>query len=622
MAEAARLRRWLRDGPRLQLVRKLPRVSRGLTAAATGLMLLNALLPTAFTIASGTLIGRVPAAARDGLGSGAGRSLLAALAVVGALYVVQQATAPLLNLVSGMLGRRVDLHLGIRAMTALQSPATVVHLEDPSVQDDIAKLQGSITGYTPGGAAQGLLLQWSMRLTGIGALVVLASYKWWLALLFCAAALGQRSFWRRRYDEITTAIFNRGEIHRRSAYLRDLLATPPAAKEVRAFGLGSWLHGRFHDEWQLAMAPVWSQMRGKPWQPVASGAAATALTVVAMALIARDAVSGAISLGAAVVWAQSLWQTWSLGGVGDMDHVVAEGVAAVPVLVRVERELATAASSDRGRDASDMPQDAIRFEGVAFRYPGRDADVYSELDLEIRAGSSLAIVGDNGAGKTTLVKLLAGLYPPTAGRITVDGIDLSDLDQAQWQRRIAAIFQDFQRYELGVRENVGFGAPELLHDERALDRVAVKAGVADIIGGLEAGWDTPLSRQRTGGTDLSGGEWQRLALARALLAVEGGARVLVLDEPTANLDVRSEAALYDRFLDLTAGLTTILISHRFSTVRRADRIVVITDGVVTEDGTHDELMALGGRYAEMFALQAARFAADPSDPDDLEWEPA
>jgi ATP-binding cassette subfamily B protein len=224
------------------------------------------------------------------------------------------------------------------------------------------------------------------------------------------------------------------------------------------------------------------------------------------------------------------------------------------------------------------------------------------------------VVGENGAGKTTLVKLLARLYEPTGGRITVDGTDVRDLEPGAWQRRIAAIFQDFRKYHLAARDNVEFGAPHLAGDNDALERSAARAGVLDLIQSLESGWDTPLERQLTGGTDLSGGQWQRIALARALYAVEGGAGVLVLDEPTAALDVRTEAELYERFLELTAGLTTIVISHRFSTVRRADCIVVLEHGRVVERGTHDELVATGGRYASMFELQASRY----SDVDDEE----
>jgi ATP-binding cassette subfamily B protein len=226
------------------------------------------------------------------------------------------------------------------------------------------------------------------------------------------------------------------------------------------------------------------------------------------------------------------------------------------------------------------------------------------------------VVGGNGAGKTTLVKLLARLYEPTGGRITVDGVDLRDLDPVAWQRRVAAIFQDFVPYKLTAADNVAFGALHVPRTPERLDRAAAAAGAAGVVARLPHGWDTVLSRQFEGGTDLSGGEWQRLALARAVYAVHAGAGVLVLDEPTAALDVRGEAEVYDRFLELTRGLTTIVVSHRFSTVRRADRIVVIEGGRVVEDGSHDDLVAAGGRYAVMYELQAARFRADRAPAED------
>ena len=190
----------------------------------------------------------------------------------------------------------------------------------------------------------------------------------------------------------------------------------------------------------------------------------------------------------------------------------------------------------------------------------------------------------------------------------VDGVDLGALDAEAWRGRVAAIFQDFARYHLSVRENVAIGASLLAGNMEKLRTAARKAGALDVIESLPYGWDTVLSREYEGGVDLSGGQWQRIALARALFAVEGGARLLILDEPTANLDVRAEAELYDRFLEITAGLTTVLISHRFSTVRRADRIVVLEAGGVVEEGSHDELMAEGGRYTAMFRVQAERFA--------------
>ncbi|MGH9264999.1 MAG: ATP-binding cassette domain-containing protein [Acidimicrobiales bacterium] len=252
---------------------------------------------------------------------------------------------------------------------------------------------------------------------------------------------------------------------------------------------------------------------------------------------------------------------------------------------------------------------------MGFAYPdGRP--VFEHLDLTVEAGSSLAIVGANGAGKTTLLKLLAGLYEPSSGRILIDGVDLRQLDLASWRNRLAVIFADFVRYQLPATENVGFGCVPRMAEPDALRHAAARAGVLGVIEELPGGWQTVLSRGYTDGADLSGGEWQRVALARALLAVHGGAGVLALDEPTANLDVRAEAELFEHLLALVsssdpagdaAPVTTLLVSHRFSTVRRAQRICVLEQGRVTEEGAHEDLIAARGTYARMFALQASRF---------------
>jgi ATP-binding cassette subfamily B protein len=222
-------------------------------------------------------------------------------------------------------------------------------------------------------------------------------------------------------------------------------------------------------------------------------------------------------------------------------------------------------------------------------------------------------VGANGAGKTTLVKLLARLHDPTAGRISIDGLPLDELDPAAWQRKVAVVFQDFVHLPLTAAENIGLGAREHTDDRDGIVAAAELAGIRDFVETLPSGWDTPLTRQLTGGADLSGGQWQRLALARALFAARHGATVLVLDEPTSWLDVRGEAAFFERFLEITEGLTTIVISHRFSTVRLADQICVVRDGRAVETGTHDDLVTERGLYARMFRLQAARFADDATE---------
>jgi ATP-binding cassette subfamily B protein len=219
----------------------------------------------------------------------------------------------------------------------------------------------------------------------------------------------------------------------------------------------------------------------------------------------------------------------------------------------------------------------------------------------------LAVVGANGAGKTTLIKLLAGLYQPNQGRILAGADDLSTMDLDAWRSRLTVVFQDFIHYELPARDNIGLGAVDRMGDEQALAAAVEQAGAADLMAGLPQGWDTVLSRAYPGGTDLSGGQWQRVAVARSLFGVRAGSQVLVLDEPTAHLDARAELAVFDSIVEAVSGVSVILISHRFSTVRRADRIVVLDGGRVRENGSHAELIDLGGDYASMFALQAERF---------------
>jgi ATP-binding cassette subfamily B protein len=255
----------------------------------------------------------------------------------------------------------------------------------------------------------------------------------------------------------------------------------------------------------------------------------------------------------------------------------------------------------------------VRFEDVWFRYPGSDVDVLRGLTLEIGAAEAIGLVGINGAGKSTLVHLLAGAYRPSAGRILIDGVDIADMDDDQisaWQRRIAPVTQDFLRLPLSIAENVTLAEPAR---EPLLTKAAAATGIDNVIKRLPNGWNTVLDRSIADGAELSEGQWQRLALTRAMYAVSSGAGLLVLDEPAAALDVRSEAELVDHYLGLARGVSSLLISHRFSVVRNADRICVLEDGAIREQGRHDELVAAGGRYAAMFELQASRYVSGDAD---------
>jgi ATP-binding cassette, subfamily B, bacterial len=382
-------------------------------------------------------------------------------------------------------------------------------------------------------------------------------------------------------------------------YAYRLAVDPPASKELRLFGLAGWIIDRFIarrtrlHELQYAA----TRLRERPviW---------SLLIVVSANLLVfwslGNAVAGnAISLGEAVVFVQSALGV-SMIAFGGFSWALDGSAAPVAAVLRLEPAMRPAGALASGdRSAGGMPAREIRFRDLTFAYPGGQP-VLEQFELTIPAGSSLAIVGQNGAGKTTLAKLLCRLYDPQSGAIEIDGVDVRELELASWRSRVAAVFQDFIRLELPLRDNVApAGAPD------DVVRAALESAGATGLAAL----DTVLARGYDGGTDLSGGQWQRVALARALAAVTLGAGVVLLDEPTAQLDVRGESEIFDRLLAATRHCTTILISHRFSTVRHADRICVLEHGRVIELGTHDQLMARGGRYRTMFDLQAQRFTA-------------
>jgi ABC-type multidrug transport system fused ATPase/permease subunit len=329
----------------------------------------------------------------------------------------------------------------------------------------------------------------------------------------------------------------------------------------------------------------------------------TAANVAVLWSIAAAAAAGRINIGEIVIYAQCAVAT-SMIAFGGLNWALDGAAAPVSACRRLVPAMAGAGRLASGeRSAAAMPARQIRFRDISFAYPG-GAPVLDGFDLTIPAGTSLAIVGQNGAGKTTLAKLLCRLYDPQRGAIEIDGTDVRDLDLEQWRTRLAAVFQDFTRFELSLRDNVApAGAP---------DDVVVSS-LADAGASRLARLDTVLARGYDDGIDLSGGQWQRVALARALCAVKEGAGVVLLDEPTAQLDVRGEAEIFERLLAATRHCTTIVISHRFSTVRHVDRICVLEKGKVVELGTHAELMALNGRYRTMFDLQAQRFAAEDEE---------
>ncbi|HEY0581622.1 MAG TPA: ABC transporter ATP-binding protein, partial [Chloroflexota bacterium] len=436
-------------------------------------------------------------------------------------------------------------------------------------------------------------------LGGLSSAIILFAFTWWAPLLLGGAWLSthwllrESSVWRdRNTDEVRAA-------QRDAEYAYRLAVDPPASKELRMFGLVGWTIDRFIARRTRLHELQYAATRLREQPVVWSLLLVLAANVIVFWALASAAAAGSLDLGGLVTFAQSAVGT-SMIAFGGLNWALDGSAAPAAAVLRLEPKMAQHGALATGSHAADgLPAHEVRFRNVTFAYPAGDGQpILKNFDVTIPAGSSLAIVGQNGAGKTTLAKLLCRLYDPQAGAIEVDGVDLRELDLGAWRSRVTAVFQDFIRFELSLRDNVApRGAPDaVIHSALAA------AGASNL-----ATLDTVLARGYAGGTDLSGGQWQRVALARALSAVELGAGVVLLDEPTAQLDVRGEAEIFDRILAATRNCTTILISHRFSTVRHADRICVLEHGQVVELGTHDELMALNGRYRTMFDLQAERF---------------
>ena len=592
----------------LAVLRLLPRVHRVATWLFGLGILAAAALPITIAVVTGLLVGSIPPAVEGGFASPAGATTLRLLGAVAALVVAQRVVSPLTAALARNLGRRVERHLRERLMVAVAQPRGIAHLEDPDVLAQLRIARGlGVDTNRPDLAVEGLARVLPLWLQALGSAAVLLTFHWWLGLLWLLLWPVLVYVMQREYVRVGQVGYGLSDALRRAEYLRDLAITAPPAKEVRVWGMLDWLVERFETAWRTSLEPVWRVRRPRPRVVFGASGAVLLINILSYGLLAYAATRGDLSLAALAVYTQALAGANIYAAFDDHNAYLSYAAVSVPEMLALDRRLAADERPRTGRLPAAAPRDGIAFERVRFRYPGTDREVLHGLDLRVEASRSLAIVGENGAGKTSLVKLLCGLYDPAGGRITVDGVDLAGVDPAAWRARIAVLFQDFTRYQLPVADNIGLGAPEHAGDGERLAAAAEQAGVRDLIESLPHGWQTVLSREYTGGTDLSGGQWQRVALARAMFAVQAGARVLVLDEPTAALDVRAEAELYDRFLDLTQGLTTILISHRFSTVRRADRIVVLAGGAVAEDGTHADLLAAGGRYAEMFTLQAARF---------------
>ena len=577
------------------------------------LNLVIGVLPLGFVIGISVAIERV---AEAGRGIWGGVLLAVGLAVVSLL--LQSVLSPFQAAFAELISRRVDGACARRLMRAALTEAPVGLLEQPDVLDKTGDARRGLVEYltTPGAAVAGLIALIARYAQLAGAVVITGVVLGPVAALVITAAALVARFGERGIQARYSLLASRSAAARRKAYyILDTGSSPAAAKEIRVLGTLPWWRERGRRDSGSYLRPLWRARRRIRLVPVAVYSLVVLAGTTVVLVMLRDAAGrGGLSVLGLSLALQAVLIALRFGVYfPEADNQTLDGMRARESMLEIERAAAQRPPGRQrlgGRQAGPVPVSGIAFERVSFSYPGGRQNVLRDLDLEFPAGMSTAIVGLNGAGKTTLVKLLCGLYQPTSGRITADGTALEEFDPWSWQRRLAVIYQDYVRYKLDVAANIGLGAPGHMGDTRALERAIEWAGAAEVTAALPDGLAAVLSSRYSGGVDLSGGQWQRIALARALFAVQAGASVLVLDEPTAQLDVRAEVAFFDRFLELTRGLTTVVISHRFSTVRRADRIAVLDGGRITERGRHGELMAAGGQYAELFKLQARRFAGE------------
>jgi ATP-binding cassette subfamily B protein len=430
---------------------------------------------------------------------------------------------------------------------------------------------------------------------------LLFSFSPWAVLLLLIAGLPAFLAEARFSGQAFRLFLWRSPETRMQLYLETVLAREDHAKEVKLFGLGPLFLERYRNIFRRIYKEDRDLTIRRDTWGFLLGLIATATLYGAYAWIALATIATRITLGQMTMYLMLFRQGQSavsaiLSAVGGMyeDNLY---------LSTLYEYLETPVDDLMGAAVrGPRPEDGIRFENVSFSYPGAEQPTLVDVNLHVKPGESLALVGENGSGKTTLIKLLTRLYVPTAGRITLDGLDLREWSEAALRDRIGVIFQDFTRYQLMLGENIGAGDVRYFEDEERWREAGKKGLAAPIVDTLPQGYRTPLGKWFNDGRELSGGQWQKIALSRAFM--RSRADILVLDEPTAAMDASAEATIFEHFRTLTRGRIAILISHRFSTVRMADQIVVLQDGRIIERGSHDELMRMNGHYAQLFSLQA------------------
>ncbi len=593
------------------LFRHIWRTSRFLTIASIVLRLVKALQPIAMLYVGKLIIDevvRLTGIAPPGAGplewwqAGSLNAIAGLVALELVLVLANDLLTRAVNLVDTVLS---EMHSNTISVELLQHAARLdlMQFESAEYQDQLERARRQAAGRNM--VLAQIFGQVQDIITVVTLAVGLAVYAPWLIALLFVSMLP--AVWGEQHFNLKGYVISRGRTpeRRQLEYLRWIGARPETAKEVKLFGLGPYLVERFRDY----AGQIFADNRKLAIERAVFGGALAAISTLsyygAYAYIVWRTVSGDFTIGDLAFLSGSFMR---LNG---LFHQIMVGFTQIAGASLYLDDLfsffdikPTLAEPENPKPFPVPITRGIRFEKVSFRYPEAEGYAFRELDFTIGAGETVALVGENGAGKTTIVKLLTRLYDPTEGRITIDGIDLRDIAQEDLHAHMGVIFQDFVRFGFSARDNIGLGSVADLRDLERIKSAAERSLAAPVIEGLPGGYEQMLGRMFGGGRELSGGEWQKIAIARAYMRK---AQVIVLDEPTAALDARAEAEVFARFTGLAENRTALLISHRFSTVRVADRILVLEAGRIIEQGSHDELVARGGVYAELFELQAAGY---------------
>ncbi len=578
------------------------RTSPRLALASLALRVVRAALPLAILWVGKLILDQVVGLAKIGVTNADPAPVLRLLAIEFGLALLSDGLGRLTALIDSLLGDRFTNETSVRLMEHA-AELDLDQFEDASFYDKLERARRQTQSRTVLlsqllGQVQDLI---TMGFLGAG---LVAFNPWLLGLVVLAvipAFLGESHFNERSYSLNHSWTPERRELD----YLRFVGASDETAKEVKIFGLSGFLIERFRTLSQQFFEQNRALVKRRAAWGTVLAALGSAGYYAAYAWILVQAARGAISIGSLAFLSGSFSRLRGLleavlgrfGAVADGALYLQDFFEFFAIQPRIRRPAAAVLFPHPIRRG-------FTFENVSFRYPNAGKWAIENLSFELQAGEKLALVGENGAGKTTLVKLLARLYDPTKGRILLDGVDLRDYDPADLRREIGVIFQDFVRFQMTAGTNLAVGRIDARHDQVRIEGAAARSLADSVVAKLPNGYEQVIGRRFKGGVDLSGGEWQKIALGRAYMR---DAQLLILDEPTAALDARAEFEVFQRFHELTRGKMAVLISHRFSTVRMADRILVVENGRFVEIGSHEELLARGGRYAELFQLQAAGY---------------